>query len=149
MIQIKYLHFTEEKTAINDAHLVNVMQHGLRSGEHLPTDGTGTSAGGVLLLQVSVESLGEGCPHITDVTSPGFVVLVVPVHVIHQPTEAPTLFVADLADTELLVILGYFPLGDLAHLSGLRRLVPLYPRSASLPRLRLAAGDISKREVCH
>ena len=87
------------------AHLVNVMQHGLSSGEHLPTDGTGTPAGPVLLLQVSVESLDEGCPHMTDVTSPGFVVLVVPVHVVHQPSKAPALFVANLAETELLVIL--------------------------------------------
>ena len=119
--------------------LVNVMQHGLSSGEHLPTDGTGTSASPVLLLQVSVESLDEGCPHITDVTSPGFVVLVVPVHVVHQPSEPAALFVANLADAELLVILGYFPLGHLAHLPCLGRLVALYPRSASLPWLRLAA----------
>ena len=118
-----------------------MVQHGLGPGEHLPTDGTGTAAGPVLLLQVSVECLDEGCPHITEVTSPGFVVLVVPVHVVHQPSEAPALFVANLADTELLVILGYFPLGHLAHLSGLGCLVALYPRSPSLPWLRLTAGN--------
>ena len=129
------------------AHLVHVMQHGLSSGEDLPTHGAGTSAGAVLLLQVPVESLGEGCPHITDVTSPGFVVLVVPVHVVHQPSEAPALFVANLANTELLVILRYFPLGDLAHLPCLGCLVLLYPGSASLPCLRLTGGDISKRRT--
>ena len=117
------------------------MQHGLSSGEDLPTDGTGTSAGAVLLLQVAVESLDEGSPDITEVTSPGFVVLVVPVHVVHQPSEAPALFVANLADTELLVILGYFPLGHLAHLPCLGRLVALDPRSPSLPWLRLTAGN--------
>ena len=82
-----------------------MMQHGLGPGEDLPTHGTGTSAGAVLLLQVSVERLGEGCPHITDVTSPGFVVLVVPVHVVHQPSEAPALLLTQLTDTELLVTL--------------------------------------------
>ena len=81
------------------------MQHGLSSGEHLPTHRTGTSAGAVLLLQVSVESLDKGCPHITEVTSPGFVVLVVPVHVVHQPSEAPALLLTQLTDTELLVTL--------------------------------------------
>ena len=59
------------------------MEHGLSSGEHLPTDGAGTSIDPVLLLQVSVESLDEGCPLITEVTSPGFVVLVVFVHVVN------------------------------------------------------------------
>ena len=121
-----------------------MVQHGLGPGEHLPTDGTGTPAGPVLLLQVSVQGLDEGCPDITEMTSPGFVVLVVSVHVVHQPAEATTLFVTNLTDTELLVILGYFPLGDLTHLPGLRRLVPLYPRSASLPWLWLTAANISK-----
>ena len=123
------------------AHLVKVMEHGLSSAEHLPTDRAGTSTDPVLLLQVSVESLDEGCPLITEVTSPGFVVLVIPVHVLHQPSESPALFVTNLADTELLVILGYFPLGHFAHLSGLGSLVSLYPRSPSLPWLRLTAGN--------
>ena len=124
------------------------MQHGLRSGEHFPTDGTGTAAGPVLLLQVSVEGLHEGSPHITNVTFPGFVVLMVSVHVVHQASEPTALFVANLTDAELLVILRYFPLGHLAHLPSLRRLVSLNPRPSSLPWLRLTAGtmyNISKR----
>ena len=129
------------------AHLVDVVQHGLGPGEHLPTDGTGTAAGPVLLLQVSVESLHEGSPHVTDVTTPGLVVLVVSVHVVHQPSESPALFVANLTDTELLVILRNFPLGHLAHLPRLRRLVSLYPRPPSLPWLRLTAGNISERSL--
>ena len=126
-----------------------MMQHGLRSGEHFPTDGTRTATCPVLLLQVSVEGLHEGSPHITDVAFPGFVVLMVSVHVVHQSSEATALFVANLTDAELLVVLRYFPLGDLAHLSGLRRLVSLNPRPSSLPWLRLTAGTISVGEVLH
>ena len=126
-----------------------MVQHGLGPGEHLPTDGTGTAAGPVLLLQVSVESLHEGSPHVTDVTTPGLVVLVVSVHVVHQASEPTALFVANLTDAELLVILRYFPLGDLAHMSSLRRLVSLDPRPPSLPWLRLTDGTISVREVLH
>ena len=125
-------------------HLVDVVEHGLSSTEHFATDWTGTSTDPVLLLQVSVESLDEGCSLITEMTSPGFVVRVVSVHVVHQPAEPTTLFVTNLTDTELLVILGYFPLGDLTHLPGLGRLVPLYPRSPSLPWLWLTAANISK-----
>ena len=122
-------------------HLIDVVEHGLSPAEDLPTDRARSPTHPVLLLQVAVESLDEGSPDITEVTSPGFVVLVISVHVVHQPPEAPALFVANLADTELLVILGYFPLGRLAHLSGLGSLVALYPRSPSLPWLRLTAGN--------
>ena len=94
------------------------MEHGLCSTEHLATDRTGASTHPVLLLQVPVESLHEGCPLITNVTSPGFVVLVVSVHVVHQPSEPPALFVAELADAEGLDTRGDFLLGLLAHLAG-------------------------------
>ena len=72
----------------------------------------------------------------------------VSMHVVHQASEPTALFVANLTDAELLVILRYFPLGDLAHLPSLRRLVSLNPRPSSLPWLRLTAGtmyNISKR----
>ena len=77
-------------------HLVDVVEHGLSSTEHFATDWTGTSTDPVLLLQVSVESLDEGCPLITEMTSPGFVVRVVSVHVVHQPAEPSALFVTHL-----------------------------------------------------
>ena len=108
---------------------------------------TGAGLGVVLLIEVSVQSLHEGCPLMTDVTPPWLVVLVVSVHVVHQPSESPALFVANLTDTELLVILRNFPLGHLAHLPRLRRLVSLYPRPPSLPWLRLTAGNISERSL--
>ena len=95
---------------------------------------------------MSVQSLDEGCPHITDVASPGFVVLVVSVHVVHEASEPPALFVTDLADTELFIVLGNFSLGDLAHLPCLGWLVPLDPRPPPLPGLRRTAGNII-REV--
>ena len=78
-----------------------MVQHGLGPGEHLPTDGTGTPAGPVLLLQVSVQGLDEGCPDITEMTSPGFVVLVVSVHVVHQPSESTALETTKLTKAEL------------------------------------------------
>ena len=73
-----------------------MVQHRLSPGEHLTTDGAGAATSSVLLLQVSVESLHEGCPDVTDVTLPGFVVLVLAMHVIHQPPNPPTLLVAEL-----------------------------------------------------
>ena len=121
--------------------------HGLRSTEGLPTDWTAAGPGIVVLVEVSVQSLGEGGSQATDVTMPGLVVLVISVHVVHQPSESPALFVANLTDTELLVILRNFPLGQLAHLPRLRRLVSLYPRPPSLPWLRLTAGNISERSL--
>ena len=78
---------------------------------------TGTATNPVLLLQVSVQSLHEGCPLTTEMTYPGFVVLVVSVHVVHQPSEPSALFLTQLTDAELLVILGYFLLGILAQIS--------------------------------
>ena len=79
--------------------------HGLSSAELLPADVTGARLGVVLLLEVSVQSLHEGCPLMTDVTPPWLVVLVVSVHVVHQPSEAPTLPAAQLTDAELLTFL--------------------------------------------
>ena len=75
------------------SHLIDVMEHGLSPAEHLPTDRTGPAIHPVLLLQVSVESLHEGRSLLTEVTSPGFVVLMVSVHVVHQPSETATLFI--------------------------------------------------------
>ena len=70
--------------------------HRLGSLQLHSTARTGTGLGVVLLSQVSVESLHEGCPDVTDVTLPGFVVLVLAMHVIHQPPNPPTLLVAEL-----------------------------------------------------
>ena len=89
--------------------------HGLSSAELLPADVTGAGLSVVLLLEVSVKSLHEGCPLMTDVTPPWLVVPVVSVHVVHQPSEAPTLLAAQLTDAELLTALGYFPLCNVAH----------------------------------
>ena len=96
-----------------------MVQHRLSSGEHLTTDGTGTATSSVLLLQVSVQSLHEGCPNITEMTPPGFVVLVVSVHVVHQPSEPPALLLTNLTDAEPLVIIRYFLFGILAQISSL------------------------------
>ena len=79
--------------------------HGLSSAELLPADVTGAGLSVVLLLEVSVQSLHEGCPLMTDVTPPWLVVPVVFVHVVHQPSEAPTLPAAQLTDAELLTFL--------------------------------------------
>ena len=79
--------------------------HGLSSAELLPADVTGAGLSVVLLLEVSVQSLHEGCPLITDVTLPWLVVPVVAVHVVHQPSEAPTLLAAQLTEAELLTFL--------------------------------------------
>ena len=54
------------------------------------------------LFEVSVQSLGEGGAKVTDVTLPRLVVLVIPVHVVHQPSESPTLEATQLTDTKFL-----------------------------------------------
>ena len=77
---------------------------------------TGAGLGVVLLIEVSVQSLHEGCPLMTDVTPPWLVVLVVSVHVFHQPSEPPVLFIAELADAEGLDILRDFLLCNFAHM---------------------------------
>ena len=82
---------------------------------------TGTPISSVLLFEVSVQSLDEGCPHITEVTAPRLVVLVISVHVVHQPSESPALLATQLADTEPFPMLRksnlsrvtYFSLFDL------------------------------------
>ena len=71
----------------------------------------------MFLLEVSVQSLDESCPHITEVTPPWLVVLVISVHVIHQPSEAPALLATQLTDAETLVMLQECLLGGVAHFS--------------------------------
>ena len=83
------------------------------------------------LFDVSEQSLGEGGSKVTDMTLPGLVVLVISVHVVHQPSEAPTLEATQLADTELLVTLRNFLLCGLTHQSCPRSSCSGY-RSASL-----------------
>ena len=78
---------------------------------------TGTATNPVLLLQVSVQSLHEGCPLTTEMTYPRFVVLVVSVHVVHQPSEPSALFLTELTDAELFGVLIDFSLGNFAHFS--------------------------------
>ena len=85
--------------------LLDVEEHRLGPGVNLPTDGAGAPTCSVLLPQMPVESLDEGGSHITHVALPRLVVLVVPVHVVHQTTEAPALLVTELTDTEFPVIL--------------------------------------------
>ena len=63
------------------------------------------------LLEMPVQSLDEGGLVVTVGALPGLVVAVVPVHVVHEPPEAPTLPLAQFTNTELLVVLRYFPLG--------------------------------------
>ena len=87
----------------------------LGPGVVLATSGTKSSVNIVFSLEVSVESLHKGCPLIAEVTSPGFVVLVVFVHVVNQPSEPPALFLANLTDAEYFVVLRNFLLGKLAH----------------------------------
>ena len=84
---------------------------------------------------MSVESLDEGCPLITNVTSPGFVVLVVSVHVVHQPSEPTALFIAELTDAEGLDTRGYFLLGCLTHPSGFGSLADPADGSPTLSHL--------------
>ena len=89
--------------------------HGLGPGVDFATRRTGGSVNVMFSLQMSVESLHEGCPLITEVTSPGFVVLVVFVHVVNQPSEPPALFLANLTDAEYFVVLRNFLLGSFGH----------------------------------
>ena len=56
----------------------------------------------MLSLEVSVQRLDEGSLLMTEVTAPRLVVLVVPVHVVHQPSESPALLITKLTDTEFL-----------------------------------------------
>ena len=53
-------------------------------------------------------------------TPPWSVVLVISVHVVHQPSEAPALLATQLAQTELLAAVGQFLLSNIAHLSSQR-----------------------------
>ena len=97
--------------------LRHVEQHGLGSGVGLPTLGAGALVHLVDLLQMSVQSLHEGFAGVAEATLPRFVIAVVSVHVVHQASEPPALFLAELADTELLVVLSYLFLGAVAQLS--------------------------------
>ena len=63
------------------------------------------------LLEVSVQGLDEGCLVVAVSTLPWLVITVVPVHVVHEAPEAPTLLPTELAHTELLVVLRNLPLG--------------------------------------
>ena len=89
--------------------------HGLSSTEGLPTDWTAAGPGIVVLVEVSVQSLGEGGFQVTEVTLPGLVVLVISVHVVHNTTESATLEATQLTDTELPAALRYLLLCNLAH----------------------------------
>ena len=109
-----------------EPRLVEVLHHGLRPPDLLPTDGTPAGLGVVLLLEVSVQGLGEGGPQATDVTLPGLVVLVISVHVVHQPSEPPTLEVTQLTDTKLPATLRYLLLCNLAHQPRLGRSISGY-----------------------
>ena len=94
-----------------------MLEHGLSSGEEFPTDRTVGPGRVVLLLEVTVQSLDEGSLLITKVTAPRLVVLVISVHVVHQPSESPALLATELADTEPFVMLRKFNLGSIAHFS--------------------------------
>ena len=65
----------------------------------------------MLLLEVPVQSLDEGCPYITEMTPPWLIVFMVSVHVVHQPSEAPALLATQLTDTELSTAVRYLLLG--------------------------------------
>ena len=106
-------------------------QHGLSPGECFTTDVTGTPICTMLLLEVPVQSLDEGCPYITEMTPPGLIVFMVSVHVVHQPSEAPALLATQLAETELLAAVGQFLLGNITHLSS-QRMPTFTSGSASL-----------------
>ena len=97
--------------------LRDVEQHGLGSGVSLPTLRTGTLVHLVDLLQMSVESLHEGCAGVAETAFPRLVVAVIFVHVVHQPSEPPALFLTQLANTELLVVLGNLFLGAVTQFS--------------------------------
>ena len=91
--------------------------HGLSSTEGLPTDRTAGGPGIVVLVEVSVQSLGEGGSKVTEVTLPWLVVLVIFVHVVHNTTESATLEATQLTDTELPAALRYFLLCNFTHYS--------------------------------
>ena len=97
--------------------LCHVEQHGLGPGVGLPTLGAGTLVDLVDLLQMSVQSLHEGRAGVAEVALPWLVVAVVSVHVIHQASEATALFLTQLADAELLVVLSDLFLGAVTQLS--------------------------------
>ena len=80
------------------------MKHGLGPGEDLPTHGAGAPTGPVLLLQVPVQSLHEGRPDVTHMAPPWLVVHVVPMHMVHQPSEPTALLLTNLTDAESFVV---------------------------------------------
>ena len=82
-----------------------MMKHGLSSRIKFATEGADCSRGVMFLFEVSVQSLGECRPKVTEMTHPRLVVLVIPVHVVHQPSEAPALLLTQLTHAELLVAL--------------------------------------------
>ena len=69
------------------------------------------------LFDVSEQSLGEGGSKVTEVTLPWLVVLVISVHVVHQPSEAPALLATQLTGAEPFVMLRESLLGGVAHFS--------------------------------
>ena len=93
------------------------MKHGLSSRIKFATEGADCSLGFMFLFEVSVQSLDESCPLTTEVTPPGLVVLVISVHVVHQPSEAPTLLATQLTDTGNCMMLQESLLGGVAHFS--------------------------------
>ena len=60
---------------------------------------------------MSEQGLGEGGSQVTEVTLPWLVVLVISVHVVHQPSEAPALLATQLTDAELFTAVRYLLLG--------------------------------------
>ena len=98
-----------------------MLEHGLSSGVEFSADMTVGPGRVVLLLEVSVQRLDEGSLLITEVTAPRLVVLMIPVHVVNQPSESPALLATQLADTEPFPMLRksnlsrvtYFSLFDL------------------------------------
>ena len=94
-----------------------MLEHGLSSGVKFPTDRTVGPGRGVLLLEVSVQRLDEGSLLITEVTAPRLVVLVISVHVVHQPSESPALLATQLADTEFFSMLRKFTPCRITHFS--------------------------------
>ena len=94
-----------------------MMKHGLSSRIKFATEGADCSLGFMFLFEVSVQSLDESCPLTTEVTPPGLVVLVISVHVVHQPSEAPALLATQLTDAEPFVMLRESLLGGVAHFS--------------------------------
>ena len=84
------------------------------------------------VLHVSVQSLDKGCLHITDVTLPRLVVLVVSVRVVNQSPETPTLLLTDLTDAELLIVLRDFSLGMFTEFLSTERIKWFYSWSSSL-----------------